>query len=59
MDKDKINKSLETYLGQEKKKNNEDELDCSSGVCVIKNSKGIVERINKTIMTEDGRQLLT
>lgn len=34
------------------------ELDCSSGVCVIKNDKSILERINKKIITEDGRQLL-
>jgi len=34
------------------------EMDCSSGVCVIKGDKSIVERINKKIITEDGRQLL-
>lgn len=33
-------------------------LDCSSGVCVIKGDKSLVERINKKIITEDGRQLL-
>lgn len=35
-----------------------EDLDCSSGVCVIKNDKSIQERINKKIITEDGRQLL-
>jgi hypothetical protein len=34
------------------------ELDCTSGVCVIKGDKSILERINKKIITEDGRQLL-
>jgi hypothetical protein len=34
------------------------ELDCTSGVCVIKGDKSIVERVNKKIITEDGRQLL-
>jgi hypothetical protein len=34
------------------------EMDCSSGVCIIKNDKSIVERMNKKIITEDGRQLL-
>lgn len=34
------------------------EVDCSSGVCVIKGDKSIIERINKKIITEDGRQLL-
>jgi hypothetical protein len=39
--------------------NNQDSnLDCSSGVCIIKGDKSIVERINKKIITEDGRQLL-
>lgn len=33
-------------------------VDCSSGVCIIKGDKSIVERINKKIITEDGRQLL-
>lgn len=34
------------------------EMYCSSGVCVIKGDKSIVERVNKKIITEDGRQLL-
>lgn len=34
------------------------EMDCSTGVCIIKNDKSIVERMNKKIITEDGRQLL-
>lgn len=34
------------------------EVDCTSGVCVIKGDKSIVERVNKKIITEDGRQLL-
>jgi hypothetical protein len=39
--------------------NNENgEVDCSSGVCIIKNDKSLVERLNKKIITEDGRQLL-
>ena len=33
-------------------------MDCSSGVCIIKGDKSIIERINKKIITEDGRQLL-
>jgi NADH:ubiquinone oxidoreductase subunit E len=34
------------------------DMDCSSGVCIIKGDKSLVERINKKIITEDGRQLL-
>lgn len=38
--------------------NKDSNLDCSSGVCVIKGDKSLIERINKKIITEDGRQLL-
>jgi hypothetical protein len=50
-----LDKTLEGFLGTE---NNDPNLDCSSGVCVIKGDKSLVERINKKIITEDGRQLL-
>ena len=46
-------------LSDEELKNQEEDMDCSSGVCVIKGDKSLVERINKKIITEDGRQLLT
>ena len=49
-----LNASLDSYLNQE----NNTDMDCSSGVCVIKGDKSLVERINKKIITEDGRQLL-
>jgi hypothetical protein len=38
--------------------NDQQDMDCSSGVCVLKSDKSIVERINKKIIIEDGRQLL-
>jgi len=54
--KDKaLNSALDGFLAQE---NQDPNLDCSSGVCVIKGDKSLVERINKKIITEDGRQLL-
>jgi len=54
--KDKnLNTALEGYLGSE---NQDPNMDCTSGVCVIKGDKSLVERINKKIITEDGRQLL-
>ena len=54
--KDKaLDKALEGFLNTE---NQDPNLDCSSGVCVIKGDKSLVERINKKIITEDGRQLL-
>jgi hypothetical protein len=49
-----LNKALDAML-----ENNQDpNLDCSTGVCVIKGDKSLIERINKKIITEDGRQLL-
>lgn len=56
-----LNLALDSFLGQPTQPNNQqegEEMDCSSGVCVIKNDKSILERINKKIIVEDGRQLL-
>jgi hypothetical protein len=50
-----LDKALEGFLNTE---NQDPNLDCSSGVCVIKGDKSLIERINKKIITEDGRQLL-
>ena len=52
---EKLDKALEGFLNNENKDPN---MDCTSGVCVIKGDKSLVERINKKIITEDGRQLL-
>jgi hypothetical protein len=53
-DKEKdLKKALDSILETQNQ-----ELDCTSGVCVIKGDKSIVERVNKKIITEDGRQLL-
>jgi hypothetical protein len=50
-----LNNALDGYLNTESQN---PDLDCSSGVCVIKGDKSLIERINKKIITEDGRQLL-
>ena len=50
-----LDKKLDKFLNTE---NQDPNLDCSSGECVIKGDKSLVERINKKIITEDGRQLL-
>lgn len=55
----KIKDGIDKFLSEEELKNQEEDMDCSSGVCVIKGDKSLVERINKKIITEDGRQLLT
>ncbi len=52
-------KALDMFLGEAPKPaENTPDMDCSSGVCVVKNDKSIQERINKKIIIEDGRQLL-
>ena len=50
-DKDKkdLNQELDNFLNNEK---------CNTEECKIKGSKELVERVNKTFITEDGRQLL-
>jgi hypothetical protein len=59
MDKnDKLKNNLNEFLSDEENANLDPNLDCSSGVCVIKGDKSLVERINKKIITEDGRELL-
>ncbi len=53
--KENIDQGLDQYLGQEQPK----QEDCNGDKdCMIKQNNGLVERINKTIKTEDGRQLL-
>lgn len=46
-----LSKSLEDFLS-----NGEDNC---NGDCVIKTDKSLIERINKKVIVEDGRQLLT
>jgi hypothetical protein len=56
--KKKLDKFNQEKLGNQTTDYNNQEMDCTSGVCIIKGDKSIVERINKKIITEDGRQLL-
>jgi len=52
--------ALNNYLGDSatQQSTQGQEMDCTSGVCVIKGDKSLVEKINKKILTDDGRQLL-
>lgn len=52
--KKKLEKNLDEFL----KNNKIEEQDCNDEGCIIKTDKSLVERINKKIITEDGRQLL-
>ena len=65
MNKDKLNDSLDSYIGLKEIKSvssdgmEREECDLQTGECyVIRTTDGIVERINKNYITEDGRQLL-
>jgi hypothetical protein len=53
-----VKKALDNFLGQSTTSEQTQEMDCSSGTCIIKNDKSLIERINKKIIVEDGRQLL-
>ena len=59
-DNNDLKKSINNFLTDEEKARQAQQanMDCSSGVCVIKGDKSLVERINKKIITEDGRELL-
>lgn len=55
IDEKDIKKAIDSFLDEQP---TNDEMDCTSGVCVIKGDKSLVEKINKKIIIEDGRQLL-
>lgn len=47
-----LNDKLDNFV------NGENQEDCTGEQCLIKSSKGLVERVNKKLVTEDGRELL-
>jgi len=52
--KDDLSKSLDEFLNSDK----QETIECNDFDCIIKNDKSLVERLNKKIITDDGRQLL-
>jgi hypothetical protein len=66
MNNEKLNKTLDNYIDNPKQVKSisndgmeREECDIKTGECyVIRSKDGIVERINKKFITEDGRQLL-
>ena len=50
--KKELDKKLDSFL------DDKNELECTTDECLIKTDKSLVERINKKIVTDDGRQLL-
>jgi len=51
----KLKDTLNSFLSDEV---SEDNLECTRENCIIKGDKSLVERINKRVLTEDGRELL-
>lgn len=51
-----LNGKLDDFLGGDATNQT---IECKDDVCIIKNDKSIVERVHKTVITQDGRQLLT
>lgn len=63
MEETRVNKALDNFLENKTKRKISDEqfeeCDLATGEChVITSKDGLVERINKRFITEDGRQLL-
>lgn len=54
-DKKDLNSSLDGFIGQN---SNENDENCNTEECRVKRDRSLVERINKKIITEDGKQLL-
>lgn len=50
--KKELDTTLDSFLGEENQEQ------CEDYECIIKTDKSLVERINKKIVTDDGRQLL-
>lgn len=50
-----INGSLDTFLSDSK---NQPNIECKEDVCYVNDGKEIVERIEKKLVTSDGRRLL-
>lgn len=48
-----LDKGLDTFL-----ENDMPQEECQGDECIIKTDKSLVERINKKIVTDDGRELL-
>ena len=47
-----LDKKLDSFLDPQQ------EQECQGDECIIKTDKSLVERINKKIVTDDGRELL-
>jgi len=55
--KKELDEKLDSFLENEDQEDQEEQ--CEGEECIIKTDKSLVERINKKIVTQDGRELLT
>ena len=56
--KEKLFIELDEFLAQNENQE-KPTIECKDDVCIIKNDKSLVEIMNKKVITQDGRQLLT
>jgi len=56
--REKLFTELDEFLAQNENKDNKT-IECKDDVCIIKNDKSLIEVVNKKVITQDGRQLLT
>jgi hypothetical protein len=56
--KEKLFTELDEFLAQNEN-NGKQTIECNDDVCIIKNDKSLIEVMNKKVITQDGRQLLT
>jgi len=56
--KEKLFTELDEFLAQNENKGKQT-IECNDDVCIIKNDKSLIEVMNKKVITQDGRQLLT
>lgn len=54
-DNKNLENSLDGFIGENSIQNEEE---CNTEECRVKRDRSLVERINKKIITEDGKQLL-
>lgn len=55
IENNQIKGSLDSFLSDDKKQQN---IECKEDVCYVNDGKEIVERIQKKLVTSDGRRLL-
>ena len=50
--------TVDEFLEEENKDFSKDETECTTQECKMKSGKGLIERVDKKYITNDGRELL-